>query len=191
MINNYIFKFSLPAHKKIKKKLLEHIAQEPAVAHTKKNDSNSCYDIISRSDFTTPGGERKYWEYLSPFLYDFMEETYRKKLRFKETLNIHYWFQQYVAGDTHPWHRHNYTFFTNVYYVELDKNAPPTEIFLPLEKNILVPDVKEGDILSFPSFLLHRSPVSKSKKIKTIISFNVTTDLQGYPSNELWDEIVC
>ena len=34
-------------------------------------------------------------------------------------------------------------------------------------------EVEEGDLLFFPTFLVHRSPVIKSNKRKTIISCNI------------------
>jgi hypothetical protein len=47
--------------------------------------------------------------------------------------------------------------------------------------------VKEGDILIFPSFILHRGKRNKSNKTKTIISFNcnVANLNDDYPENYL------
>ena len=80
------------------------------------------------------------------------------------------WYQQYATGDFHCWHRHNGCTFSNVYYVELpEKSSKTTFRFLKQE---FVVDVKEGQILTFPSFLYHCSKPNQSKNIKTIISFN-------------------
>jgi gentisate 1,2-dioxygenase len=38
-------------------------------------------------------------------------------------------------------------------------------------------EAKEGDILIFPSYKYHRSKKNNSKKIKTIIAFNVSFDV--------------
>ena len=39
--------------------------------------------------------------------------------------------------------------------------------------NKIAPPVSEGEILTFPSILLHESPASVSDKQRTIMSFNI------------------
>ena len=64
--------------------------------------------------------------------------------------------------------------YTGVYYVEFEKDFPKTELINQFDQNKkIIVDVKEGDIVIFPSFIIHRSPVMKIKKRKTIISFNL------------------
>jgi uncharacterized RmlC-like cupin family protein len=64
-------------------------------------------------------------------------------------------------------------------------DCPQTEIINPYnQKEIIKVDVKEGDILTFPSFVIHRAPVNKSNKTKTIISFNSDADIEGGYYNE-------
>jgi len=80
------------------------------------------------------------------------------------------WFQQYKRNDFHGWHRHERSVFSNVYYVDLPDNASKTSFrFLGKEFSI---EVKEGQILTFPSFIEHCSKPNPSDKIKTVISFN-------------------
>ena len=51
-----------------------------------------------------------------------------------------------------------------------------------LDKNdIRFFDVQEGDLILFPSHLVHRAPVVKDDIIKTIISFNLDV---GYPDKK-------
>lgn len=38
-------------------------------------------------------------------------------------------------------------------------------------------DIKEGDILTFPSFVIHRAPINTNTHRKTIISWNMDTEL--------------
>lgn len=83
------------------------------------------------------------------------------------------WFQQYLEGGSHGWHIHGEN-YTGVYYVEFEKDFPKTELINQFDQNKkIIVDVKEGDIVIFPSFIIHRSPVMKIKKRKTIISFNL------------------
>ena len=49
------------------------------------------------------------------------------------------------------------------------------------QKDIFSIDVKEGDIIMFPSFIIHRAPKNNGDR-KTIISFNIDFD---YPNDEL------
>ena len=83
------------------------------------------------------------------------------------------WFQQYIDGNIHDWHTHGSN-FTGVYYVELDKNSPITNLVTPFSQNeLIVPDVTEGDIIIFPSFTIHKAPLVTNGTRKTIISFNI------------------
>jgi len=49
-------------------------------------------------------------------------------------------------------------------------------------------DVKEGDILFFPTFLVHRSPIIKSNLRKTIISSNISFEVDRKLIGELREE---
>ena len=77
------------------------------------------------------------------------------------------WFQQYINNNFHKWHNHPDTNFTNVYFVELPFKNLGTEIL-----NHSQLDLNEGDLLTFPGHLYHKSPLNYSNKRKTVISFN-------------------
>ena len=62
------------------------------------------------------------------------------------------------------WHNHeNEGKLSAVYYLELSKKELVTEF-----KNKKV-KTEEGDVLIFPSYMLHRSPINKSNERKTVI----------------------
>lgn len=83
------------------------------------------------------------------------------------------WFQQYFKNSEHGWHTHGCN-FTGVYYLDLPKECPKTILIDPYDQKTKINiDVEEGDILIFPSFVLHKSPKNESSNIKTIISFNI------------------
>lgn len=83
------------------------------------------------------------------------------------------WFQQYLNNDTHGWHIHGSN-FTAIYYIELNEASPLTELICPFSLNKkIVPNIKEGDILIFPSYVIHRAPRINNNIRKTIISFNL------------------
>jgi len=77
------------------------------------------------------------------------------------------WFQQYKEGDEHDWHNHPHTQFSNVYFLELPSTNMKTEFATHPDIN-----VSEGDVITFPAHLVHRSKPNQSNKRKTIISFN-------------------
>jgi hypothetical protein len=98
-------------------------------------------------------------------------------LGYQKALLHNLWFQQYKKNDTHGWHVHGNN-YTGVYYVEYDKNCGNTQLVDPFNQNKLI-DVKakEGDIIMFPSTVIHRANVQKNNTRKTIISFNIDFDL--------------
>lgn len=91
------------------------------------------------------------------------------------------WFQQYRKKDRHNWHFHGGN-FTAVYYVEHDENtSPKTELLEPYSLNTVAPNLYEGDLLLFPSHVIHRAPSMVFCNRKTIVSFNVDCrSLQEY-----------
>ena len=103
----------------------------------------------------------------------------------RKTIDVS-WFNQYYAnsGSEHPWHHHAKSIcepyrknwckdFTNIYYVELDDKSLTTILKDPETDEEIIPDVKEGQILTFAADILHKSPRNFTDSRKTVISFNV------------------
>jgi ectoine hydroxylase-related dioxygenase (phytanoyl-CoA dioxygenase family) len=87
-----------------------------------------------------------------------------------------YWFQQYKRNDYHSWHIHENGLFSCVYYVDMPNEAPKTTFnILGNETEV---SVSEGQVLVFPSYLLHCSKPNKNIKTKTIISFNIVSSYE-------------
>jgi len=82
-----------------------------------------------------------------------------------------YWFQQYEYLDYHMWHMHATSILSNVYYVELPEESSKTS-FKIMNREFTI-DVKEGDIITFPSCVLHQSSPNQSSSRKTVIAFNL------------------
>ena len=167
------YKFRLSSHNLIKPTLLELL--------DKQNSTSSFCDetqtVISKTDFFVDVGlEREYWNFLLPYLFEETKAAYEQQFEydnFSEQTIVNCWFQQYTKNDSHPWHRHHHCTFNNVYYLELPKDAPGTELKIPVTNETIMPNVEEGDVLIFPSAFLHRSPFNNSNKNKTVIAFNV------------------
>ena len=101
---------------------------------------------------------------------DHMKEV----LRAKECIVDNIWFQQYVKNNFHGWHTHGQTNYTNVYFLELEDQEYKTEVYNVLSDKTININSSEGQLLSFPAFMLHRSPVIKKDIRKTIIAFNIS-----------------
>ena len=94
-------------------------------------------------------------------------------LNFGKVVIDNLWFQQYDQNGTHGWHMHGSN-YTGVYYVDFEKNYAKTELINPLDNKKIIIDAEEGDIVLFPSFIIHRSAIQTINKTKTIISFNLS-----------------
>ena len=110
---------------------------------------------------------------ISPYLTQFLK---RADYKFCEVSRV--WTQRYSKGDYHPPHDHGPEGFACVFYAQLDPNLHlPTEFMQPWiphtgNRDMDCPDnVVEGDLVIFPSNLMHMAPPHMSDKYRTIISF--------------------
>jgi len=112
--------------------------------------------------------ERPYWPLIEGEIKKHVEKVCKE---FGESSAVisHFWVQQYGHEDYHDWHFHGKTTFSSVYYLELPAEVQTTFKFLNQEFLI---DCKEGDIITFPSYLNHCSKPNKSGHRKTVIAFN-------------------
>ena len=112
-------------------------------------------------DFT-----REWVKFLKPYLQKHFDEC-AIKLGYQKANITNIWFQQYSKGDYHGWHNHGECQFANVYFLDLPDTKMTTQFYKeePIE-------VEEGTILTFPSWLIHSSPINTSNKTKTVIAFN-------------------
>ena len=129
---------------------------------------------IWKSDYYISGDDRPYVQLIKPMLNSLcVELTELLEYNNQGTLEpINIWHQQYRPLDIHYWHIHRYCFFCGVYYVDLQGETPKTTFKSMNEEFEL--EVEEGQILFFPSFLLHQSKKNSSNKTKTVIAFNIS-----------------
>lgn len=167
-----------PYHDQIKTDLLILI---------ERSESNSVFDLgcstnITRADWHIAQDFKREW---TDFLFKRLAEpvlNMYKKLGYDGYTLHEIWYQQYHKNSEHGWHTHSSN-FTNVYYLELPSSAPKTKIVSPYDqKTVIEVDVEEGDILLFPSFVIHKAPANPSNKRKTIISYNINATY----SNEIY-----
>ena len=160
-LNPNIFVNKIVDHNKHKTVLLDYFSKQP----TKFNKISNSYWLKSEDM------DREWVQYFTKnILYQISNNLNDYMYSLKLTVQ-NLWYQQYNLGDYHNWHNHPKCHYTNVYYVELPNEGMNTEIL-----NVENIDIKEGDILSFPAFMFHRSKTIKSNQRKTIISFNTSFD---------------
>ena len=169
-INSGYFIDTIFDFKKHKKVLLELISKMP------NKNRKSIIEQISKTDWNVPRDYNR--EYLNYF-YNIISEHMYKICDFLHTdkwIITNAWYQQYKKLDKHDWHTHTNCQFTSVFYLELPEKKYSTQLFNSFTKKVIKTNVKEGDILTFPSYMCHRSIANKSNKRKTIISFNSNFD---------------
>lgn len=128
-------------------------------------------DKIKKTDFYL---ENKKNEWSDLFINNCLEEIRESHLSLGysnyKIKNI--WFQEYAKMDYHGWHNHEDVTFSNVYYLKLERENYATEILNPFSREVISVQASEGDIVTFPAYLNHRSPVNVSEKNKIVIVFN-------------------
>lgn len=154
-------------HNEIKEKALQAIDSMGIHSVNTKNNK-----LLNTDWFLPQQQPRPYIPIIEPVIY---QTNCAIQTLYQEKMNIitqTCWFQQYGINDYHTWHVHNLCLYSNVYYLELDQeNAKTTFKLLDHEFEF---EVKEGQVLSAPSFMLHCSKSNQSAKRKTVIAFNTS-----------------
>ena len=174
----FYYKKKLQHHKEIKTPLLsliEDAEYDPCI-------DLGCDTDITKTDWKNSDNfERPWVKFLNQYLLNEILESYKDCGYDGFTLH-EIWFQQYVQNSKHGWHTHSSN-FTSVYYLELPDGTPKTQLVNPYNQSTIIePEIEEGDILIFPSFVLHKAPPNLSEDQKTIISFNTNVTY----SNEIY-----
>ena len=157
----YFFLYDVPNHDEIKDKLLLYFDELTEKHNLGQNPSRN----ISSTDYFHLKGSPPYkpiiLDNLVPIIIDkLLPVFYCKGIEFQGC-----WFQQYNKGSDFSYHNHPGSHFAGIYYIELPDS--PTE-FLGFDS----PTINEGQLLVFPSYLVHKSPVNNSDERKTVVAFN-------------------
>ena len=161
-----IFYGKIKEHKEIRNNVLELISTAAATPIRQKDEYFG--DDITRSDWGNANDYERPWvKKLLPY---FMKEmkTMTNFAGYNDLELFEIWFQQYGKNSTHGWHIHGRN-YTGVYYLQFDGSAK-TQIW---NNEIINLNCEEGDIVMFPSFMIHRAPPVQNDNTKTIISFNI------------------
>tara|TARA_R110000787_G_scaffold15153_1_gene46920 strand:- start:43 stop:543 length:501 start_codon:yes stop_codon:yes gene_type:complete len=159
------FIYDVPNHEEHKKNIIELIRKIP----------QNKFDDISHTDWNLPPTMQKDWQhYFNKNIYIYFEDAFKDLINFKVVFE-NAWFQWYEKNDKHDWHTHPRCHFTSIYYLNLpDKNIKTIVKDFDNFKDF---DIKEGQILTFPSFWSHKSPPNNFEEAKIIISFNTNIEI--------------
>ena len=109
---------------------------------------------------------------IKPYLKDFMDGN--------PVELVEMWYQKYYKNVEHNTHCHGFTGWSSIIYVEFDPKVHESTLFYspfrqPWDCDVetFQPEVKEGDMILFPSSLLHEAPVNRTNTRRTIISYNI------------------
>ena len=158
----------LESHKIIKPKILDLIEKYEQVG--------VCPDPVTKTDLyddTRPNQNPNYF----PILEQSAESLWKEicnKYWVKDFTITGCWFQQYINNSWHGWHLHGNASISMSYLLELPERKFSTE-FIDIERNTTFQvDVEEGDVIIFPSYVIHRSPIITDSDIrKTTIAINL------------------
>ena len=157
----------LKRHDEIKHMLLQLLEQMPS------SNIKTARDNITKTDWHLHDALKEtYLNFVKPILTD---HIYREFEQFNvPALKIeNFWFQQYENSDTHDWHIHGGSHWSNVYFLELPDNKLKTQIVNFNNNQLIDYEAIEGDVVSFPAMLYHRSPINDTRFRKSVIAFNM------------------
>ena len=128
--------------------------------------------------------KREYLDIFYDMIRPYMQEMV-ERLKCERWSIQNAWYQGYDKGGRHDWHTHPEANYTNVYYLSLPNKSIKTQLYDVVGESIVENiEVEEGQILTFPASVIHRSPVNEidesnnwwpfKNKIdrKIVISFN-------------------
>jgi len=169
----------LANHEKLKDKLLDAISRQDEVERLQGHNND-----ITRCDYG-PAKKNADREWLNIIKFDLNEhiKQWIKEFGYVSYFIDQIWFQQYATGGKHSWHVHGAN-FTGVYYLDLPGTTPKTSYVDPTTNKVEHFPTKEGDIIIFPSWVIHRGPENTTNDMKTIISWNMDVDLSDFYGDE-------
>ena len=173
VLKSCIYKTKIKDHESVKKTILDFIDRDDFNTENSYNDSISKFDYGNAFDY-----ERPWVKYFAPFFNGALNELL-SEMGIQRMSQMHgMWYQQYEENSAHGWHIHG-GHMTGVYYLEFPKGCPHTNFIHPLTGRVDNIKAEEGDIVFFPSYIVHQAPLNKGPR-KTIISYNF----------ELYDKII-
>ena len=191
---NFYKVFDVKSHFKTKNDILKDI-EDPYSGKRVVGNLNVWEDYLSfisksnweQSDSISPTSKICWPYFLTNEDYfsfqDFLKKEYGKVGN--QWMVERHWYNQYESnsGSDHPWHNHPYPnplgediltgSLTCIYYLEVRDESLRTVLRHPETGEEVIPEVKEGQILTMDGKIFHKSPRNFTNTRKTVISFNI------------------
>jgi hypothetical protein len=154
-----------------------------------KMQESMSHQVFSRNevnDVSFFSSDRKnYRNYINNFLSIFDEELqeFGNELKLESFKIEDIWTVRYDKGDFHAVHNHGSCNLSGILYFDQDEQEHTSTNFVVGQDNIknftqiVSPPMKEGEIIIFPSNLLHFTTPNNSDKPRRVISFDITIDI--------------
>tara|TARA_R100000908_G_C3697911_1_gene109571 strand:+ start:126 stop:752 length:627 start_codon:yes stop_codon:yes gene_type:complete len=105
------------------------------------------------------------------------------------------WFERSAKNQRHSAHNHGACGYSAVLYVDFDPEVhDSTRFYMPFPDPMtgsitnFNPPVKEGDLIVFPSYMLHEATPNQSDKDRLVVSFNLMGKQLIYNNHsKIWD----
>lgn len=165
------YKISIPNWQERKQRIKDIVGLNP-----EENRIDICYSDYFKYNNRPP--------YLVTFVAELREElSYfldNSGIKVEPPEEWQMWSQMYVGADSHPLHNHGFGNLSAILYLDFDKeHHQSTRFYSPLPNPFFgtvepyQPEVNEGDIILFPSTILHECPPSYSDIPRSIVAFNI------------------
>jgi uncharacterized protein YjlB len=167
--NNPILLDRFSQHSLYKTSLLNYFDKEEFFNENYKDDNITKVDWHKAKDFNRPWVKLIIEDLHKHFL------KFANHMGFEKCMIDELWFQQYNKNGHHGWHVHGHN-YTGVYYVNWNKECAKTRYVDPITQEVKDIEAEEGDVVIFPSTVIHRANTQEIDFPKIIISFNISFD---------------
>ena len=145
-------------------------------------------------EYDTLTAEHQMGLYDTPTYLDRVKSLLKEEMEwFAHDLNadpqiVRAWFERALYKNHHPPHTHGHGGWSAVLYIEYDPTVHTSTVFVSPFNHFVtgmqlnyMPTVEEGDLILFPSFILHYTQLNESNVQRTVASFNLTVDMDNIP----------
>jgi len=182
-----IVKYSLTDWATKKKRFLDLLDKQTLTMGEESvlSDYGDAYTLTAEHEmglYATP----KYLSTVRDILRDEMD-MFAHDLQAKPVI-VRAWFERAYKKMHHPPHTHGHGGWSAVLYIEYDPKVHTSTVFVSPFNHFVtgmqlnyMPEAVEGDLILFPSFVLHYTQLNESDVRRTVASFNMTVDMDNVP----------
>ena len=188
LFNVPIVRYPIENWSENKKKILDALPAEDEAQHHKPTGLYTDFFSNAYADQDLPSYFHAVLNVIEPYLKNFMDGN---TVEFTDM-----WYQKYYKNVEHTTHCHGFNGWSSIIYVEFDPLVHESTMFYSpftgLSPNGNVEtcqiNIKEGDMVLFPSSILHDAPLNRSDTRRTVVSYNIRGHVDTVKHVELWDD---